>query len=458
MRESKNRFTAKIDRMFSISRRGGKISTELLGGLVNFLVMSYIAILVPSMLSGMMGQQLYNALFLGTILSVVVATLAMGLYGNLPIVLAPGLGVVTYLITLVQAGKYTYPQVLAISLIAGVIFIIITLSGVRDKIIEGMPQIIKGSMGVGIGLFIAAIGLNSSNSHILDFLAGDFSKEVIMASVVAIFGLFVMLILKYYKVRANIFIGMMSAILLDVIIKACMGINAFAGLSQAWGNTFNGGATSNFLNFDFVGIFGGGGAIHVFTTILVIFSFFLVDMFDTLGTLYSVCKQGNLYDENGKMLNVRRAMIVDSSSSIVAALFGLPTCTSFVESASGISSGAKTGLASVVTGLLFVLMLGLSPLLSLVPLYATAPALIYVGMLMFADVVNLDLTNFTNLATATATIIIMPLTGNITYGIAAGMIIHTVLQVCSGKAKEVNVFTYIVSILFIIFFATQGLV
>ena len=128
MRESKNRFTAKIDRMFSISRRGGKISTELLGGLVNFLVMSYIAILVPSMLSGMMGQQLYNALFLGTILSVVVATLAMGLYGNLPIVLAPGLGVVTYLITLVQAGKYTYPQVLAISLIAGVIFIIITLS------------------------------------------------------------------------------------------------------------------------------------------------------------------------------------------------------------------------------------------------------------------------------------------------------------------------------------------
>lgn len=456
MKEAKNKCLAKIDRFFSISKRGGTFGREFLGGLVNFLVMSYIAILVPSLLSGMMGSELYNALFLGTILSVVTATLAMGIYGNLPIVLAPGLGVVTYLISLVQAGKYTYPQVLAISLIAGVIFIIVTVSGLRDKIIAGMPTIIKTSMGVGIGMFIASIGLNSDNSHILDFLSGNFSKEVILAAVVAIFGLFVMLILKHYKIRSNIFIGMLSAIVLDIIIKACMGVNAFAGLSQAWGSDFS-TYGSNFFNFDFIGIFSGG-AVHVFTTILVIFSFFLVDMFDTLGTLYSVCKQGNLYDEHGNMINVKRAMIVDSSSSVVAALFGLPTCTSFVESASGISSGAKTGLASIVTGLCFVLMLGLSPLLSLIPLYVTAPALIYVGMLMLSDVVNLDLSNFTNLATSMATIIIMPLTGNITYGIAAGMIIHTVLQIFAGKYKEVNVFTYIVTILFIIFFATQGLV
>ncbi len=458
MKNKQDKKTNRIDNFFGITRRGGTFRGELLGGVVNFLVLCYTVILIPNLMTQAAGEQLRGALLVGTILSIVVATLAMGIYGNLPLVLAPGIGIVSYMLSLVNAGKYTYHQTLAIAFIAGVVFLIITLTGLRNKLVNCMPKIIVDSLPIGVGLFIASIGLNSSNSGILDFLSGDFSTHTLIAAGVAIFAFIVICILHNHKVKGAIFYGILSGTVLDIIIKACMGSNPFEVLSGSWLPDFAGFGELAF-KLDFAGIFVGDNVfVTVLSTLLIIFSFFLIDMFDTLGTLYGACKRGNLFDDKGNMLNAKRAMIIDSSSGCIGACMGLPTCTIYVESTAGISSGARTGLSSVYTALLFVLMLFASPLIGLIPIYATAPALIFVGVLMFGDIVNLDLSNFVNIVTAMVTILLMPLTGNITYGIAGGIIMYTLLQLFSGKGKQVNAFTYIVAILFVIYFATQGLV
>ncbi len=458
MKNKQNKKINRIDNFFGITRRGGTFRGELLGGVVNFLVLCYTVILIPNLMTQAAGEQLRGALLVGTILSIVVATLAMGIYGNLPLVLAPGIGIVSYMLSLVGAGKYTYHQTLAIAFIAAALFLILTITGLRNKIVNCMPKIIVDSLPIGVGLFIASIGLNSSNSGILDFLSGDFSTHTLIAAGVAIFAFIVICILHNHKVKGAIFYGILSGTVLDIIIKACMGGNPFEVLSGSWLPDFAGFGELAF-KLDFAGIFVGDNVfVTVLSTLLIIFSFFLIDMFDTLGTLYGACKRGNLFDDKGNMLNAKRAMIIDSSSGCIGACMGLPTCTIYVESTAGISSGARTGLSSVYTALLFALMLFASPLISLIPIYATAPALIFVGVLMFGDIVNLDLSNFVNIVTAMVTILLMPLTGNITYGIAGGIIMYTLLQLFSGKGKQVNAFTYIVAILFVIYFATQGLV
>ena len=456
----KKGFKYKINNFFHISERGASYRGEFLGGLVNFLVLCYTVILIPNLLSQGAGESLRGGLLIATIISIVVSTIAMALYGNLPLVLAPGIGIVSYMLSLIQGGKYTYNQVLPIALIAGVMFLIITLTGLRDKIIKSVPKIVADSLPIGVGLFIASIGLNSSNSGILDFLSGNFDTAVLISAGVALFGFVVICILHNYKIKGAIFYGIISATLLDIIIKLCMGNNPFAVLNGSWLPDFAGFAEVAF-NLDFAGAFTSGGGnvvLSVFSTILIIFSFFLVDLFDTYGTLLGACKRGNLFDANGNMLNGRRAMIVDSSASCFSAMIGVPACTIYVESTTGITSGAKTGLSSLITSILFALTLFVSPLINLIPIYATAPALVFVGVLMFGDIVKLDLSSFTNIVTAMVTIILMPLTGNITYGIAGGLIIYTILQLFAGKAKEINVFTYVISILFVVYFATQGLV
>ncbi len=455
-----NKFTNGLNKFFHISERGSSVKTEILGGLVTYLVLCYTVILIPNLLVGAVGESLYQALLIGTIICIVVSTLSMGLYGNLPLALAPGIGIVSYMISLINAGSYTYHQVLALAFIAGALFLIITLTGLRTRLINAIPSIIKACIPIGIGLFIAGIGLNSSNSGILDFLGGNTSTGVVVSACVALFGLITICVLHNYKIKGAIFYGIILATILDVIIKLCLGVNPFATLNGNWLPNFE-ALGDNIFKLDFAGLFtasGGSVVAKILSTLLITFSFLLVDLFDTFGTLYGAAKKGNLIDDEGNIVNFKRAMIVDSASSSVGTLFGLPTCTIYVESTAGITAGARTGLSATITAIMFALTLFVSPVLQLIPVYATAPAIIFVGIQMFADVVNIQMNDFTDIASAFMTIVLMPLTGNITYGIAGGLIVYTLLKVFQGKFKDVNVFTYIISALFVVYFATQGLI
>lgn len=448
-----NRFIKGIYSYFKINERGSSIKQEFNGGLVNFLVLSYIMVVIPGLFNGIGGQGLWNAIFVATIISTIIATVCMALYVNLPIVLAPGIGLVSYGIQLVMQGQYTYPQVMSICFLAGVVFVILTLTGLRKKIINAVPNCIKLAIPAGVGLFVLNIGLGSSNSGILDMLNGTATS---FGPIVAIVSFVIMIVLHVKKIKGGIFIGIVSGTVLDIIIKLCTGINPFEVLwTNSWLPPFGDLAENSLFQFDFAGLFSGDVISGILSVILVIFAVILIDLFDSVGTLYATAEKGNLLDENGHVYNENKAMMIDGCGALMSTCFGVMNTTSYVESSAGITSGARTGLSGLWTSLFFLLSLFISPLVMLIPVYATAPALILVGLLMFDSVMKIDYKNPATSIPAILTIIIMPLTSNITFGIAIGLISYTLIKLFTGKFKEVNIFTYIISILFIVYFIVQ---
>lgn len=448
--KTKNGFGYKLDKFFKITERGSSVKQEFTGGLVNFLVLSYMLVVIPGLFNGIDGGSLWKALFVATILTTIIATVCMALYVNLPIILAPGIGLVSYIVQLIENGTYSYAESMSICFIAGIVFLVLTLSGLRRKIVDAIPLCIKVAVPTGVGLFILNVGLGSSNSGILDMLNGTATS---FAPIVAFVSFIIMVVLYIKNVKGSIFIGIVSGTVLDIIIKLCMKINPFKALTEnSWLPPFDELANNSLFKFDFAGLFDGNIVSAILSVLLVVFAVVLIDLFDTVGTLYATAEKAKLIDEKGEVLNMNRAMIVDGCGALVSTSFGLPNTTSYVESTAGVASGARTGLSSLFTSLFFILALFISPLVMLIPVYATSPALILVGLLMFDSVVKIDYKDLSTSIPAILTIIIMPLTSNITFGIAMGLISYTLIMMLTGRFKKVNVFTYIITVLFILYF------
>ena len=460
-------FKQKVDQKFQISKRNSSFKTETIAGVVNFMVLVYVMVVIPNILSGGVSTPAFwNAIYLATLLSVVFATLFMALGANLPLVSAPGIGLASYFATLVGSGAYTYSQALAIALTSGILFLFLTLIGFRKKIIFGLPETLRTAIPVGIGLFILNIGLQDSNSGILSFLTNGPTylvngQMVWQPVLVALVGLVVMFVLHHKKVKGAIFFGIISATLVHFGLQLGQGINPFESLATAtWLPPVQDLWNETFLKFDFVGAFWGDGS-RVFeimlSSIIIVFSYTLVDLFDTVGTLFGAAKNTNLMLKNGDVVNSNRVFWVDSASSIAGSVLGVPGCTVYVESTAGISSGARTGFASLVTGLLFVLALFLAPVFTLIPASATAPALIFVGITMFHSVTELNFKDIALLVPAVFTIVLMPLTNNISYGIGVGLILYSLLMLFTKRGKQVKAITYVLSAMFLVFFLTQNI-
>lgn len=330
----------------------------------------------------------------------------------------------------------------------------------------GLPAVLRSAIPAGIGLFILNIGLNSNNSGILAFLSNGPTFQVNgqgvwFPAVVAMFGFLVIVVLHHYKVKGAIFFGILGATILHLGIEAILGINPFANFASAsWLPPFGDLFSQTFFQFDFAGTFLGDGT-NIFGTllasVLIVFSYTLVDLFDTVGTLFGATKGTELMLPNGDVKNSNRAFWVDSTSTVAGAFLGVPGCTVYVESTAGIKSGARTGFASLITGLLFVLALFLSPLFTLIPASATAPALLFVGIGMFESVLEINFKDVSQFVPAIATIMVMPLTGNISYGIGIGLILYCAIMLFTQKGKKVSAITYGLAALFMVFFITQNI-
>ncbi len=462
----KTTFSQFLNNKFEITKRNSTIKTEVVGGVVSFLVLVYVMVVIPNILTGGLGgTAFWNAVYLATLLSIIVTTFFMGIGANMPLVSAPGIGLVSYFATLIANGTYNYSQTITIALISGVFFVFLTIIGFRNKLINGIPNVLKNAIPAGIGLFILNIGLNASNSGILNFLThGPLfehnGQAVWVSALVALFGFVIILVLHHKKVKGAIFVGILGATVLHMCLQFVFGINPFLPLVDAnWLPPFEDFANLTFMQFDFKGVFLNGTTIlsGVLTAILITFSYTLVNLFDTVGTLFGATKGTELVNEKGEIVNLNRAFWVDSGSTIWGAFLGVPGCTVYVESSAGIQSGSRTGLSSLVVAGLFVLALFLSPLFMLIPAAATAPALMFVGVSMFSAVKEIDFSDITQFVPALFTIIIMPLTNNISYGIGAGLILYVSLMIFARKARKVNWVTYLLAALFLIFFLTQNI-
>lgn len=411
-----------LDKYFKISERNSTISTEVMGGITTFLAMSYIIIVNPSILS-ITGMD-KGALITVTILSTVFGTLISGLYANVPIALAPGMGLNAFFtFTLVLEKGISWQVALGMVFISGVFFLLLSIGGIREKIADAIPYDLKLAVGGGIGLFIAFIGLKAMGLIVANpatFVSiGPFTKTVC----ISIVGLFVVVIMEVKKMKGGILLGIIFTTVLAIIFGEVELPKEIISRPPS--------IAPIAFKLDIK------GALQI-TLLGPIFSFMFVDLFDSLGTLISCAKEMNMVDKDGKVKDLGKMLYTDVASTIVGATLGTSTVTSFVESAAGIGAGARTGLASVVTSLGFLSALFLAPLISIVPAYATAPALIIVGVYMFKQLVGLNFSDLKILFPAFVIVFTMPLTYSISTGLALGFLAYIIIHFVTGDFKKLN--------------------
>ena len=434
-----------LEKLFKLSSHKTTVKTEILAGLTTFLAMAYILAVNPDMLSatGMPVQ----SVFLATAIASGVASILMGVLANYPVSLAPGMGVNAFFTyTVCMQFGYSWQAALAAVFVSGVIFIVISVTGLRKMIINAIPQQLKLAIGAGIGFFIAFIGLKNAGIIVANestFVAlGNLTDPVVL---LAIFGLALTLILIAKKVTAAVFWGLIGTAVIGVLAGLC----GIANMPQL---------PSSIMQFNFemptLGAFMSGfGELFAHKDfIVVIFSFLFVDFFDTAGTLVAVANRAGLVNEKGELENIERALLSDSVGTCVGAVLGTSTVTSFVESTSGVEVGGRTGLTAVTTGILFLLSIVFFPLLSVVTSAVTAPALIVVGILMAQQLGGIDWDNFIYASTGFMAIIMMILCYSISDGIALGYITYGAVMLGSGKAKEVQPIIWILDLVFMLYF------
>lgn len=456
-----------LERVFRLKENGTSIKTEVVGGLTTFITMAYALMVIPNVLkiSGMNAQGIkgdgatvFNVLndpYVGsafTAMCIVSAlgTLIMALYANLPFALAPSIGLTaffTYSVCLTLG--YTWQQGVAAIFISGLVFIIITITSIRERIVEALPQNIKTAMTSGIGLFITLIGLKSggiivSNPDTLVSF-GSFTEPKPLLTLI---GIAIMGILVARKVKG----AMLIAILLTTLIGIPMGVTDFSNIQIL---SMPKSIVPTFMQMDFKGLLNqnGAGVIGAITSvIMVVLTFSLVDLFDTIGTLVGTANKANMILPDGKIKNMKKALVADSISTIFSGIFGLTTTSTYVESAAGIAAGARTGLSSTVVSILFILSLFMGGVVGIVPTEATAPALVIVGILMLESIKEVDFSDFTEALPAFFTIVIMPFSYSIANGIAAGIIFYPLMKLFTKRYKEVHPIIYVLAVLFIIRF------
>lgn len=436
-----------MEKFFKLSERNTTVSKEIVGGITTFLAMAYILAVNPGILSG--AGMSWGAVFTATALSAAIATLVMAFCANLPVALAPGLGLNAFFTYTVVLGMgCSFQLALTAVLLEGVLFIILSLCGVREAIIKSIPEGLKKAVAVGIGLFIAIIGLanagvvSTETGTLIGFVNFTMANK---AAIVAIIGLILTIVLYTLKVP--------GAILIGIIITTIIGIPFGVTTIPEGFKPFSAPSAPHFFAFDFKGIVCTPAGKFSFAVLgqffVIFFTFLFTDLFDTIGTLLGVAEQGNLKDENGEVQNVKGALMADAIGTVAGACLGTSTVTSFVESSSGVAAGARTGLASVTTAVLFLLSLFLSPLFFLIPSAATAPALIFVGYLMMKSVVDIKFDDPTEGIPAFITIMTMPFSYSIAKGIQWGIISYVIAKCAGKKAKEIPVVTWILAVIFL---------
>jgi len=422
-----------IERYFRLSENQSTVRQELLGGLTTFLTMAYIVVVNPQILS-QAGMPVEGVVF-ATCIASAAATLVMGLYANYPIALAPGMSLNAYFTYSVCLGMHVpWRTALGVIFFSGVFFLILTVTRVREQIVNGIPDCLKHSTAGGIGMFIAFVGLRNAKLVVASpatFVSlGSFSnREAQLACV----GLVIMLVLMARKVSGAILIGIFATTLLGIFRGMTSRPSAIFSLPHP---------SSTWLQLDL------RGALHL-GLLEIIFIFLFVDLFDNVGTLVGVCEQGG-FVKNGKIPRVGRALVSDAIGTIFGALTGTSTVTSYIESAAGVAAGARTGLSNIVVAGLFLLAVFCTPLAAAIPAYATAPALILVGALMTEAIARVQWAEFTEAIPAFVTLLATPLTFSIATGLSLGLISYTLVKVAAGKFREVSVLIWILTALFIL--------
>ena len=454
-----------LEKVFKLSENKTDAKTEILAGITTFMTMAYILAVNPSILSATGMDS--GAVFTATALAAFIGTLLMAIFANYPFALAPGMGLNAYFAYTVVLGMgYSWEYALTAVFAEGIIFILLSATNVREAIFNAIPQNLKAAVSVGIGLFIAFIGLQNAKiviggSTLLQLFSVDKYNEVngVSASfndvgitvLLAIIGIIVTGILVVKNIKGNILWGILITWLIGIICQFT-GLyvpNADLGFYSLLPNFSNGLSIPSlspiFCKLDFSGIFS-------LNFIVILFAFLFVDLFDTIGTLIGVSAKADMLDENGKLPRIKGALMADAVATTVGAVIGTSTTTTFVESASGVSEGGRTGLTSVTTAILFGLSLFLSPIFLAIPSFATAPALVIVGLYMLTNVTNIDFNDMSEAIPCYVCIIAMPFFYSISEGISMGVITYVALNLITGKAKEkkVSALMYVLAVLFIL--------
>lgn len=429
-----------LERLFQLKAHDTDIRTELLAGLTTFLTMAYIIFVNPSIL-GEAGMP-KDAVFVATCVAAALGTFVMGFYANYPIAMAPGMGLNAYFaFTVVLGMGIPWPAALGAVFISGCLFMVVSLVGIRELIINGIPRSLRLAITSGIGLFLGIIALKSAGvvagSPATLVTLGDLHQTPV---VLATIGFFTIVALDYLKVRGAILIG----ILLVTVLSFVVGGNVFHGIVSPPPSV-----TPTLFKLDLEGALSIG-----FLNVVLVF--FLVELFDATGTLMGVANRAGLLTP-GKMHRMKRALLADSGAIMAGAVLGTSSTTAYIESASGVQAGGRTGLTAVTVGVLFLACLFISPLAGAVPAYATAPALLYVACLMLRELVDLDWNDATESVPAVLTVLLMPLTYSIANGIAFGFIAYAALKLLTGRAREVQIIVWVIAAVFLFkFFYLPG--
>ena len=474
-----------MEKFFKLKENGTTVRTEILAGLTTFMTMAYIIALNPNLLTGFgaNGQDLWNAVFMATCIASAIGIFCMAFLANKPFAMAPGMGLNSFFAVVVAniAGLTgmtyveSFQSALVIILIEGIIFFILSILNIREKIVEAIPLGVRYGIAPAIGLMLMNIGLGSNvgvyaagndfttpffmmrdffgaltPSVIRDYMGAEGYTQMVLTVATAFIGLFVIILLAKKGVKAAVLLGMLVASVIYWAGEAIfMGVNPFASLSGAsFVPPFADMMNLTFFKFDFAGFFQLGW----FTAITLILTFCMIDMFDTIGTLVGTASRAGMVNEKGEMPNMKEALLSDAVGTVVGACTGTSTVTTFIESASGVEAGGRTGLTALTTGILFLACIFIAPIAAIIPAAATSAALIYVGILMLQGLKNVDFGDMDQMVPVALMLIGMPISGSIGHAIGLGMISYTVIKLFSGK--EVSVLTYVISILFLIkFFA-----
>lgn len=445
-----------LEKLFKLKDNNTTVKTEVIAGLTTFMTMAYILAVNPSMLTAA-GMDT-NAALIATALAAFIGTLAMAFLANYPFALASGMGLNAYFAyTVCGSMGYSWQVALLAVFAEGIVFIVLSLTNVREAIFNAIPLTLKHGVSAGIGLFIAFVGLqgahlvvnsDSTLTTTVDF-AGNFHTEGICA-VLAIVGLFITIVLYIKGFKGAILIGIIATWILGMIMQA-------AGVYQV---DVEGKFYSLFPNLAFVDLTDLGKTfgqcfradlsdVSVINFIVVLLSFLFVDIFDTLGTLVGVATKADMLDSEGKLPRIKQALLADAIATSAGAIIGTSTTTTYVESSAGVAAGGRTGLSSVVTGLLFLISIFFAPIFTAIPGFATAPALIFVGFLMVSSVIKVDFSDLTEAVPAYLCMLAMPLMYSIAEGIAMGVVSYVVINLLCGKAKKITPLMYVLAVLFI---------
>lgn len=470
-----------MEKIFKFKENGTTVRTEIVAGLTTFMTMAYIIALNPNLLTyfgSQGGSELWNGVFLATCISSAIGTIVMAFLANKPFAMAPGMGlnsffavVVTNIVSLTGLSYLqSFQAALCIILIEGVLFLILSVLNVREKIVDAIPLGIRLGIAPAIGLMLLNIGVGSNAGVInekgtfyvmRDFFGsltpslaksnmGDGYAQMVLTVVTMFVGLFLIIILAQKGIKGAVLLGMLAASVIYWAGEAIfLGINPFASLANAsFLPAFGDMAQTTLFKFDFGHLF----SIGWFTVITLVITFCIIDMFDTIGTLVGTASRAGMVDDKGNMPQMKEALTSDAVGTIAGALTGTSTVTTFVESASGVEAGGRTGLTALTTGIMFLACIFIAPIAAIIPAAATSSALIYVGLLMLTGLKKIDFEDISQSLPAALMLIAMPISGSIGHGIGLGLISYSVIKVFTGKAKDVSILTYIISLLFLVKF------